>query len=237
MLLFYTDDIKDNWATLSEEETIHLKKVLRKQVGDTVHFVDGKGGWYTGSIFEFSKKSALLQIQTKEQKAAPAYRLHLAIAPTKNISRIEWLLEKATEMGIHAIYPILTTHSERKVIKPARLEKILRSAMKQSLQSYLPSLAPLQKFENFLQSFDAISNSEIDKFIAYIHPDHKIHLQDNYSPGRDVIILIGPEGGFSPEEVDLAQKRGYQAVSLGESRLRTETAGLLATAIIQLKNL
>lgn len=237
MLLFFTNDIKDNWATLPEEETLHLSKVLRKKVGDQLQFVDGKGGWYKGTIFELNKKSALIQIEERIQKTAPKYQLHLAIAPTKNMSRMEWLLEKATEIGIHAIHPITSFHSERKVIKPARLEKILRSAMKQSLSAYLPELQPLKSFTAFLQDFDKNYGGEIEKYIAYIHPEIKIHLQDNYSPGQNVVILIGPEGGFSPQEVALAQIHGFKPVNLGESRLRTETAGLLATAIIQLKNL
>ncbi|MEM6379930.1 MAG: RsmE family RNA methyltransferase [Bacteroidota bacterium] len=237
MLLFYTNDIKDDWATLSEEETQHLNKVLRKRLGDQINFVDGKGGWYTGIIFELSKKSALIQIQEKRQKQELPYQFHLAIAPTKNINRIEWLLEKATEIGIHTIYPITSFHSERKIIKPVRLEKILQSAMKQSLNAFLPQLRPLQSFSDFLKTFEQNQEGPFEKYIAYIHPEIKLHLQDNYSPGQNVVILIGPEGGFSPQEADLAIEHGFQPVSLGESRLRTETAGLLATAIIQLKNL
>lgn len=237
MLLFYTNDIKENWATLSEEETLHLSKALRKKVGDPINFVDGQGTWYTGVIFEINKKSALVQIQEKTHKAAPNYQLHLAIAPTKNINRIEWLLEKATEIGVHAIHPFISFHSERKVIKPVRLEKILRSAMKQSLKAHLPELKPLKSFSQFLKDFDENYESGIEKYIAYIDPDIKIHLQDNYSPGKNVVILIGPEGGFSPQEASLAKAHGFQAVTLGESRLRTETAGLLATTVIHLKNL
>ena len=237
MLLFYTDDIKDNWATLPEEETQHLTKVLRKKVGDQINFVDGKGGWYTGSIFEINKKSALIQVQDKKQKTALSYQYHLAIAPTKNISRIEWLLEKATEIGIHTIHPITTFHSERKMIKPIRLEKILQSAMKQSLSAFLPELKPLQSFPAFLKYFEQYQDAAFEKYIAYINPEIKIHLQDNYSPGQNVVILIGPEGGFSPQEAELAQAYGFKPVSLGENRLRTETAGLLATTIIHLKNL
>lgn len=237
MLLFFTDVVKDNWATLSEEETLHLSKALRKKVGDTINFVDGQGGWYTGVIFEINKKTTLVQVLEKIQKSAPSYQLHLAIAPTKNINRIEWLLEKATEIGVHAIHPIISFHSERKVIKPVRLEKILRSAMKQSLKAYLPQLKPLKNFAQFLKDFDEEQDPEIEKYIAYIDPEIKIHLQDNYSPGQNVVILIGPEGGFSPQEAALAQKHGFKPVTLGESRLRTETAGLLATVIIQLKNL
>lgn len=237
MLLFFTNDIKDNWATLPEEETLHLSKVLRKKVGDELQFVDGKGGWYRGVLFELNKKSALIQIEEIIQKPVPKYHLHLAIAPTKNISRMEWLLEKATEIGIHTIHPITTFHSERKVIKPARLEKILRSAMKQSLSAFLPKLEPLKNFTTFLQDFDKSYGDDIEKYIAYIDPQIKTHLQDNYSSGQNVVILIGPEGGFSPKEASLAQEYGFKPVTLGESRLRTETAGLMATAIIQLKNL
>jgi 16S rRNA (uracil1498-N3)-methyltransferase len=145
---------------------------------------------------------------------------------------LEWLLEKATEIGIDEITPVYCAHSERRVVKPARLEKVLLSATKQSLKAYLPRLQPMVPFTDFLKG----APSQAEKYIAYLGQGVKGSLKDNYRPGTDVCILVGPEGGFSPEEADAAIAKGFQPVSLGPSRLRTETAGLVAVHTIQLMN-
>lgn len=236
MNVFYTDRIEGDFASLPEAEAGHLGKVLRKKVGDQILLIDGRGGRYQGEIIDLHKKTATVKILERTQDPLPRASLHLAIAPTKNISRLEWLFEKATEIGIDTIWPILSFHSERKVIKPDRLEKILLSATKQSLKSFLPVLHPIQTFEQFLENQVDQFSEEVEKYIAYIDPSIKMHLYNNYSAGNDVVILVGPEGGFSAEEAKKAMDFGFMPVSLGPHRLRTETAGLVATTIVQLKN-
>lgn len=236
MNVFYTNQIEGNLAFLAEAEAKHLGKVMRKKVGDTIHLIDGVGGRYIGEVIELGKRSATIQILEGSQEADPPARLHLAIAPPKNSSRLEWLLEKATEVGVDEIWPFFSFHSERKTLKTERLEKILLAATKQSLKARLPGLHPLQSFSALLTQLVGLFPERVEKYIAYIDPQVNSHLQDNYSAGKDVVILIGPEGGFSAEEVTLAQSKGFTPVSLGPTRLRTETAGLVATTIIQLKN-
>ena len=233
MNLFYTTEIDGRRASLPEEEARHCVQVLRHRVGDEVHLIDGKGGFYRGDIVEAGKKHCVVQIEEAQQEYGKrAYRIHLVVAPTKNNSRLEWLLEKATEIGIDEITPVYCAHSERRVVKPARLEKVLLSATKQSLKAYLPQLHPMLPFPDFL---DTLSSGQ-QKYIAYLGDGVKGSLKDNYRPGTDVCILVGPEGGFSPEEAEMAMAKGFQPVSLGPSRLRTETAGLAAVHTIQLMN-
>ncbi|HKK74786.1 MAG TPA: RsmE family RNA methyltransferase [Saprospiraceae bacterium] len=236
MNVFYTNRIEGNLAFLAEAEAKHLGKVMRKKVGDTIHLIDGVGGRYTGEIVELEKRSATIQVLEGSQEADPPARLHLAVAPPKNNSRLEWLLEKVTEIGVDEIWPFVSFHSERKIIKTERLEKILLAATKQSLKARLPRLHALQGFTELLDELVSLFPERVEKYIAYIDPQVNLHLQDNYSAGKDVVILIGPEGGFSAEEVALAKEKGFRPVSLGPARLRTETAGLVATTIVQLKN-
>lgn len=231
MQLFYTQNIDGNLAIFEEEEARHIK-VLRKAVGDVLHFVDGKGGMYKGEIIEVHKKQCTLSIL----EHTPAYnqrkvKLHIAIAPTKNIARLEWFLEKATEIGIDEITPILCDRSERKKIRIDRLEKITLSAMKQSIKSYLPKLNELTHLNDFVK----MENKDL-KYIAYCNDDALIHLKKEYSSTDNVTIMIGPEGDFSPKEISLALENGYKGVSLGDSRLRTETAGIVACHIVNLLN-
>ena len=235
MILFYAEKVDGDLAYFSPEESQHLTKVLRKQDGQLVHFVDGKGGRYQGQIIESSKKGASLKILERQQEPINPFSIHLVIAPTKNINRFEWFLEKATEIGISAITPILTSRSERKTLRKDRLEKILLAAMKQSLKSYLPILHPLVDFKRFFDQ-EYLSNPNLDKYIAYLQQDVKTHLKDNYQGENSVIILIGPEGGFSSTEAEFAIKNGFKAVVLGPHRLRTETAGIVATHIVNLLN-
>jgi len=229
MQLFYTQNIKDNMAIFTEEEARHIK-VLRKKTGDVLHFIDGVGGWYKGEIMEVHKKQCVLSIL----EHSPSYNqrkvhLHIAIAPTKNINRLEWFLEKATEIGIDEITPILCDRSERKKIRNDRLEKILLSAAKQSLKAYLPKLNELTDYQDFIKK----ENDSL-KYIAYCNDDNLNHLKKEYSSPQNVTILIGPEGDFSEKEIQFALENNYQGISLGDSRLRTETAGIVACHIINL---
>ncbi len=234
MQLFYTYEVKDGLAFLKEEEARHCVQVLRKNVGDRLYLIDGNGGLYEAELIEAHKKNCVLSI-LKEQLAynKRSFYLHLAIAPTKNISRFEWFLEKATEIGIDEITPILCKHSERKVIKMGRLEKILLSATKQSLKAYLPKLNELTKFATFLKKME--EENFDSRYIAYCR-DENIHLKENYKSGNNVLLLIGPEGDFSEQEVELAKTAGYQGTSLGKSRLRTETAGIVACHALNFLN-
>ncbi len=231
MQLFYTQNIKENMAIFIEEEARHIQ-VLRKKEGDILHFIDGVGGLYEGEIMEVHKKQCVLSII----KHTPSYnqrkvRLHIAIAPTKNINRLEWFLEKATEIGIDEITPILCDRSERKRIRIDRLEKILLSAAKQSLKAYLPKLNELTDYQNFIKK-----ENDTLKYIAYCNDDNLNHLKKEYSPPQNVTILIGPEGDFSQKEIQLALENNYKGISLGDSRLRTETAGIVACHIVNLIN-
>lgn len=234
MQLFYTTTIQDGAIVLTEEEARHCSQVLRKQAGDVITVVDGSGTFYTGELLEIRKKQVLAKIikSWPDPNILP-YHLHIAIAPTKNISRLEWFLEKATEIGIHTITPILCAHSERKVVRLDRLEKILVAAMKQSLKAQLPQLKPLIKLKDFLtQDW----SDDQQKYIAYCGAGDKVLLKHNYQPRQNVCILIGPEGDFSPEEFTLAQENGFSGLSLGQQRLRTETAGIVACHSIYFLN-
>lgn len=233
MILFYTTDIQDNIATFHEEEAHHCTQVLRRRVGDAVTFVDGKGWFYEATIIDIAKKQCTLQITKRwEDPDQPDYQIHIAIAPTKNMERLEWFLEKATEIGISTITPLRCEHSERKQIRLDRLEKIVLAAMKQSLKATLPTLHALTPFSEFIQS----QQSDYQLFIAYLGKEENPHLKDAYQSGRNALILIGPEGDFSEKEIQQALANGFQGVSLGKSRLRTETAGVVACHVVQLRN-
>lgn len=232
MQLFYIPEISGKKITLNAEESKHAIKVLRLTAGESIQIVDGKGGFYEAEISEPNPKKCGIIIKNAEQNYGKKdFYLHIAIAPTKNIDRFEWFLEKCTEIGIDEITPIITEHSERKVIKPERLQKILVSAMKQSVKAYLPSLKELTTYSDFIEKID-----NADKYIAHCNPGEKIHLKDAVSKARNVTILIGPEGDFSPHEVALAKNNGFSEISLGDARLRTETAGIVACHIVNLTN-
>ncbi|MCD6353937.1 MAG: 16S rRNA (uracil(1498)-N(3))-methyltransferase [Prolixibacteraceae bacterium] len=233
MQLFFVPTIseKGNFV-LNETESKHAVKVLRLRTGSGVQVVDGNGGFYEAEITDANpKKCAMKVISAVKEFGKKDFRLHLAIAPTKNIDRFEWFLEKATEIGVDEITPILSEHSERKIIKPDRLKKILISAMKQSLKAYLPKLNALTTFSNFI-----LGSECPNKYIAHCIDGEKAHLKNSVKKGEDTLVLIGPEGDFSPEEVNLAKKNGFVEVSLGTARLRTETAGVVACHIVNLIN-
>jgi len=229
MRLFYNPQFNPASPSLAEEELKHAVRVLRLTVGDIIHIVDGKGNRYITQIIDVTKKSCELKlIRTEEIPPSFPYKLHIAIAPTKQIDRIEWFLEKATEIGISEITPIWCEHSERKQVKTDRLEKIIVSAMKQSLQATIPKLNNPKPFKDFVNEVEAT-----EKYIAHCEPETKQHLKHIYK-GGNVVILIGPEGDFSSTEIDLALAHHYTPISLGENRLRTETAALTANQIIHL---
>ncbi|MCB0476841.1 MAG: 16S rRNA (uracil(1498)-N(3))-methyltransferase [Crocinitomicaceae bacterium] len=221
----------DQVVELSEEESKHIHKVLRKKEGDVIGMLNGKGLQAEGKIIGFTGKKISVQLQNLcFEENDPSGNLTIAIAPTKNMDRFEFFLEKATEIGLGKVVPILSSNSERKVVKEERLEKILVSAMKQSKRLYLPELKELTKFETFLDQ----DNSEC-KFIAHCEEEEKRNFVKELDPSKKTTILIGPEGDFSINEIKLALQKGYIPVSLGESRLRTETAGIYASAAFNMK--
>jgi len=226
MQLFYTPDIDPSLSQyfLSEEESKHAVRVLRLTNGDEVTLIDGKGGLYKAEIKDAHPKRTILQIITITTEFHKRnHYLHIAIAPTKNLDRVEWFLEKATEIGIDEISLIVCHRSERKEAKAERLNKIITSAVKQSLKAYHPSLnAPIALNQFLKQPFDG------EKFIAHCADGEKVSLAQSIQKQNRYLILIGPEGDFTPAEVDMALQSGYKAITLGESRLRTETAALEA---------
>jgi len=231
MELFYSTSILNDHFLLEGEEAHHLLKVLRHQEGDTVMITDGLGSIYTTKIIDANPKKCSLKILQQDKKDTEKnYSLHIAIAPTKNIDRLEWFLEKATEIGIDEVSPIICQHSERRIIKEERLQKVLISAMKQSLKSFLPVLHPLKTFPDLIKECRAEQ-----RYICTM--DAQDSLINRYDPLEKTIILIGPEGDFSKEEIAMALKHGFVPVSLGNSRLRTETAAVLACATLAVANL
>ncbi len=232
MQLYFTYKIESDFAFLDEEEYIHVVKTLRKKQGDRLELMDGKGFYYGAEITEIGKKEVKLRIlSSREIPLNWDFDLQLAVAPTKNIDRTEWMLEKCVEIGINSFSPILCRHSERKQIRTDRLEKIALAAAKQSQKSVLPKISELTDFGKFVRESKADQ-----KFIAHCQSTELAELKNAfvYSPGTSVLVLIGPEGDFSPDEVALAISHGFKAVSLGKSRLRTETAGLVACHTLQL---
>lgn len=227
MQLFYCPEVFEGSCHLSNEESRHCVKVLRKQEGDVIHLIDGKGSFYEVEITVASQKKVLFDIVKQWSEVPSSYSLHIAIAPTKNNDRYEWFLEKATEIGIDEITPIVCAHSERRAIKHERMEKIILSASKQSLKANLPILNPSISFNEFLSKIH-----DSDCFIAHCEEQDKTNLQSVVS--ENSLILIGPEGDFSSKEIDLALAKGFKPVSLGNSRLRTETAGIVACHTIAL---
>lgn len=226
---FFAPDIAAT-LTLPEEESRHCVRVLRLVEGDEIEVIDGAGTLYNCRITMSHAKHCGVEIISQEAcKPHWGSKIMIAVAPTKNLDRIEWMAEKCTEMGVDRITPLLCRHSERKVLKTERLHKILVAAMKQSLKAQLPQLDELMPIEDFLAE-----ESDAQRFIAYcdesLPRDERKSLAQVYDPSRDAVVLIGPEGDFDPQEVDAALKAGFVPVTLGESRLRTETAALMAVA-------
>jgi 16S rRNA (uracil1498-N3)-methyltransferase len=225
MQLFYNSEISEVTTEFSfnKEESKHITKVLRKTTGDILHITNGNGWFFVAEIILPDIKKCTVSIVSKELKPTREYQLHLAVAPTKMNDRYEWFLEKATEIGIDSITPILCEHSERKIIKHERFEKILQTAMKQSLQCYLPKLNEAISFKQFMQQ-----QHPGQLYIAHCEKTDKTSLKDVLQPMQDVTILIGPEGDFSVKEIETAIKHKFIPVTLGGTRLRTETAAIIA---------
>ena len=216
---------------LGSEESFHCIKVLRMRTGESLHLTDGFGNLYEGQILAQDVKSCpvMLTSVTPDYGKRP-FRLHLAVAPTKNIARFEWFLEKATEIGVDEITPLICEHSERVQIRIDRLQKIILSAAKQSLKTYLPVLHEPMKFNDFIRM-----NLLSSRFVAYVEEQQPTHLKTAYKNG-DCTVLIGPEGDFSKKEMEKAFLQEFKPVSLGPSRLRTETAAIVACHIINILN-
>lgn len=254
-LFFCPHAVAENTSVIfSPEESTHAVRVLRMKQGDDIQFVDGRGNFYSGKISEAdppavnkekgwragSKKCAVKITNVISGFGKRNFHLHIAIAPAKNSTRFEWFLEKVTEIGIDEITPVHCRYSERTSVKTERLNKILISSMKQSVKAYLPKLNEMQEFKIFL---DATKKFNGQKFIAHLLQLGKetfIQLLSDatvFQKGKDALIAIGPEGGFSDEEVELAVKNNFTVVSLGHSRLRNETAGIVACTIANTLNL
>jgi 16S rRNA (uracil1498-N3)-methyltransferase len=233
MQLFFQQHISPPTIILEPEESKHLTRVLRKREGDTIHITDGDGNLYECKLTDANPKKSILQVVSSEQVPADDFYIHLAIAPTKSPDRMEWMIEKITEIGFHELTLLSTINSERSFLKTERLQKKMISACKQSLKYHTPKINQTLDFKSF------ITNSEFDdfeKFIAYVDENHAHHLLDLAKSKRKYVILIGPEGDFDPKEIQEAMDQNFQAVSLGKSRLRTETAGLAAIQMLQILN-
>lgn len=227
MQLFFCENLTLNCdVILSQEESYHAAQVLRMRNGEIIHLTDGLGQLFKGELINVDSKKSLVRITEEVPQMSATTNLHIAIAPTKNIDRFEWFLEKATEMGISEITPLLCRYSERKEIKPERLNKVIVSAAKQSHHFLFPKLNPIVKFEEFIKTTTAEN-----KFIAHCESSDKNDFGKSIANKRDALLLIGPEGDFSEHEIQLAISNNYFPVSLGESRLRTETAGVYACAV------
>mgnify|MGYP001826325821 CR=1 FL=1 len=225
MQLFYNPDIhKDTLqVSFSKDESRHIVKVLRKKTDDTLNITNGKGWLFEAQITTANIKQCSADIISSTFKEKAKYNLHLAVAPTKMNDRYEWFLEKATEIGITTITPIICDHSERKVVKLERFNKIIQSAMKQSLHYYIPELKNAISFQDYIkQDFSG------QLFIAHCEESQKKSLKSEIKPNTDITILIGPEGDFSVKEIEMALQHNFIPVTLGETRLRTETAAIVA---------
>ena len=226
MQLFYSEAISEDSDTYTfpREESKHIIRVLRKQTGDSVAITNGKGFLFKGEIIDSNPNKCTIQLRSASFQEPIPYKLHIAIAPTKLNDRFEWFLEKSTEIGITEITPIICDHSERKQIKEERFKKIVQSAMKQSLQTHLPILHPMTTFKDFIASQPKASIS----CIAHCEEGKKSPLTKELTAAKDILILIGPEGDFSSQEITQAVNLGCKEITLGNSRLRTETAGIVA---------
>ncbi len=233
MQLFYDPSLEpvSKQFDFSPQESGHLVRVLRKTQGDLVHITNGRGSLFEAEILIADQRRCSARIASHTPSSPRRFSLHLAVAPTKMNDRYEWLLEKATEIGLDQISPILCERSERKTIKEERFERVLQSAMKQSLRTQLPKLNPLRSLKDFLQE-----DLPGLKFIAHCGEGDKMELKRVAQSDRDITVLIGPEGDFTKEEVDLARAKGFVPISLGSHRLRTETAALLACAVVNTIN-
>lgn len=232
MHLFYTPDLSSSTYTLNEGESKHCIRVLRLTIDEIIYLIDGKGGFFKAKIVDSHPKKCKVEIvESIKEKGKLNYFLHIAIAPTKNIERLEWFIEKATEIGISEITPVICSNSERKTLKIERLEKIMVSAAKQSLTAYMPILNNPVSFNDFMKiNFDG------EKYIAHCVDNKKQLFKNSYIIDKPALVMIGPEGDFSDTEISLAMENNYKEISLGNSRLRTETAGIVACNFVSILN-
>lgn len=230
MNIFYQPLITEGVLQLDEEESRHCIKVLRKMKGDQLRLTDGKGNFYD-AVITSETSPCKFEIRQTYPEPEKKYRIHIAISPTKNSDRIEWFVEKAVEFGVDEIQMMECHNTERTHVKIERLNKVAISAMKQSVKSRLPKIEGLVPFSKVVKASQSST-----RFIAYVDPANPLHLKDVARPGENSLVLIGPEGDFTPEELALAMENGFKKVSLGASRLRTETAGLAACHILNLIN-
>lgn len=231
MQLFYTNKIEGEQASFDSNEARHCFQVLRKQIGDSIQFVDGEGGFYHGQIINGNKNGMIATfVEKTDNWNTPKHEVHIAIAPTKSNDRFEWFLEKATEIGITSITPLKCHNSERRKINIERWQKILKTAMKQSLKSYLPKITELTDFQQFIKN----CSPELNKLIAFCGEEDLPHLKHKIISRKGNLILIGPEGDFSKEEFEFALANGFNGISLGKSRLRTETAAIYSCMTVAL---
>ena len=229
---FYSNQIDDNFILLPKDEALHAIKVLRKKTGDIITVVDGKGGLYKTCIESENIQNCRLNIVSVDEEFGHRnYYIHIGIAPPKNHDRVLWFVEKAIEIGIQEISFILTDYSERKSIKLKRIEKRAVSSMKQSLKAFLPKINDIVPLKNLIK---ICSNDE--KYIGFLNQGKNNHLIQSATPNSNYCMLIGPEGDFSSSEINKSQEFGFKPVSLGDNRLRTETAGLAACHIFNLVN-
>lgn len=233
MQLFYNPEINNTTTdfSFSKEESKHIVKVLRKDSGDILDITNGKGWLFKAQITIPNIKKCVVKIISKTKQPIKNYKVHLAVAPTKMNDRYEWFLEKATEIGIDEITPIICDNSERKFIKPERLKKIIISAMKQSLKVHLPRLNEMVTLSEFLKQ-----KQTQGKYIAHCVENEKQLMKDVLLPKEYSTILIGPEGDFSFSEIEKSLQKGYTAISLGKARLRTETAALVSVMNVSFIN-
>lgn len=233
MQLFFQEKIDFPITYLDEEESKHLVKVLRKKQGDPVQLTNGKGQVFECVILDVNPKKTSLKVLNSSEVPQDNFHIHLAIAPTKSPDRMEWMMEKITEIGFHEMTLLESMNSERSFLKTERLHKKMISACKQSLKFHVPTLHQTRKLNELLKSDEFV---EYQKFIAYVDETHQNHLLDLAKPRAKYLILIGPEGDFGPKEINDAVQAGFLPVSLGKSRLRTETAGLAAIQMLQVLN-
>lgn len=233
MQLFFSDHLTQDVSkyTFSREESKHIVRVLRKKQGDIVHITNGKGYLFEATLLNENPNKCAVTISGQHYQKPMPYYLHMAVSPTKLNDRFEWFLEKATEIGVSEITPLLCDNSERKTIKWERYNKILQSALKQSLQYHLPKLNKLTPYDDFITK-ERSNNST--KYIAHCEEGEKITLKPSFKIPQEITILIGPEGDFSPTEIALASNHGFNHLTLGNNRLRTETAAILACSYIAL---
>ncbi len=233
MQLFYSPTLDSSVSqfTFPAEESRHIVKVLRKKEGDLLQITNGKGYLFEAMILFADTKKCKTKIISATKKHQKMHWLHMVVAPTKNNDRYEWFLEKATEIGVNEITPIICERSERKTTKPDRMQKIVQSAMKQSVRAYLPKLNKAITYKEFIEQ-----PRKGLLFIAHCDKDEKIELKRRVAPDKGVTILIGPEGDFSRSEIETAYKKGFLPISLGQNRLRTETAAIVACTIVNMIN-